>query len=456
MPGDKRVTLKSTFRRHGIRPLTLRFESKTEEAQYQNFVLESAIFHIRYAYAFAAILTVIYVSLDPLLFVDKALLDRAIVVRFFVLLPVLLSQFALTYSKMYKSYAQLAGSIAIVTFSIGIVILAFRANEAVLIDNYSSIIMILIYAYFVVGLFFRFSGPVAAIAIFLYIASIAYSPDIDPAVASSLETSLVVIFLLMGLSAYQKELISRQLYLTETRERERLARQTQQDARHLEWLRTLARFLRHEVRQPVAQINSSLELVGLFASGDDRVQEFLSRATIGTQNVWNLIERAGRATDVEAYVRERQRVRMDLHVLLLSLVNDFRQTHSGLEFSLNCDRSIVVHDADPLLIEQAIRNLLSNAASFATEHTTVEINVEHLGAEAVISVLNQGPLAPADTDSLFGPFSSTRAAPTSEHHGLGLYLVRLVAEQHGGRAELKNLDDGTGVVASLTLPFRGA
>ena len=87
--------------------------------------------------------------------------------------------------------------------------------------------MILIYAYFVVGLFFRFSAPVAAIAIFLYIVSIVYSPDIDPAVASSLEI-LFVIFLLMGLSAYQKELISRQLYLTETRERERLARQTQQ------------------------------------------------------------------------------------------------------------------------------------------------------------------------------------------------------------------------------------
>ena len=66
MPGDKRVTLKSTFRRHGIRPLTLRFESKTEEAQYQNFVLESAIFHIRYANAFAAILTVIYVSLSAI------------------------------------------------------------------------------------------------------------------------------------------------------------------------------------------------------------------------------------------------------------------------------------------------------------------------------------------------------------------------------------------------------
>ncbi|WP_189545762.1 ATP-binding protein [Mesorhizobium sp. M2E.F.Ca.ET.209.01.1.1] len=315
--------------------------------------------------------------------------------------------------------------------------------------------MILIYAFFVVGLLFRFSLIVSALAITMYIASLAYSSDIGPAIASSLETSLVVIFLLMGLSAYQKELISRQLFLTETRERERLSRQTQQDATHLEWLRTFARFLRHEVRQPVAQINSSLELLSLFANGDDRVPEFLNRATIGTQNVWNLIERASRATDVEAYVRERQHERIDLHALLVGLVDDFRQTHSGLEFSLKCDHPILIHDADPLLIEQAIQNLLSNASSFATEHSVVDISLQPRGLEAVVSVRNQGPTVQLDTEALFGPFSSTRASPTSEHHGLGLYLVRLVAEQHGGSAELKNLDDGTGVVASLAIPVRG-
>ncbi|WP_457155538.1 ATP-binding protein, partial [Mesorhizobium sp. P5_C1] len=71
-----------------------------------------------------------------------------------------------------------------------------------------------------------------------------------------------------------------------------------------------------------------------------------------------------------------------------------------------------------------------------------------------VSVCNRGPTVPANTEPLFGPFASTRASPSSEHHGLGLYLVRLVAEQHGGTAGLENLDDGSGVVASLSIPLR--
>ena len=54
---------------------------------------------------------------------------------------------------------------------------------------------------------------------------------------------------------------------------------------------------------------------------------------------------------------------------------------------------------------------------------------------------------------LFGPFASTRSGPSSEHQGLGLYLVRLVAEHHGGKAIISNLDDGSGVEASIFLPL---
>ncbi|WP_457155549.1 sensor histidine kinase, partial [Mesorhizobium sp. P5_C1] len=272
-------------------------------------------------------------------------------------------------------------------FSFGICFLALGANEAVVVDNYSSTIMILIYGFFFTGLFFRFSFIAGFLLSLFYVFVISQSSDTPPAVASSMETSLMVIVVILGLAAYQKELVSRRLFLTETRERERLSRQIQQDARHLQWLRTLAHFLRHEVRQPVAQINSSLELARMFGSDDARASGALDNATLSTQHVWNLIERASQATDAEAYVRQCRPAILDLSQLLMQLVADFEQTHSGLEFTLRRNGPAYVR-ADPTLVGQAIGNLLANATSFAVEHSVVEVQLNHTAQHAVVSVCN--------------------------------------------------------------------
>ena len=237
------------------------------------------------------------------------------------------------------------------------------------------------------------------------------------------------------------------------REREALARQHQADARYISWLRQLAGFLRHEVRQPVAQINSSVELIHL-ASHDDQLRPYIASASQGVRHVWNLIERASRATDAEAFVRQGQAQPIDLPALLRELIGSYQQTHSGIDFRLQPpDKEPLYVSADPTLLKEAVSNLLANAASFADEESIIQVVLERDGVHAVIKVRNKGPIIQYDTEMLFGPFASTRSGPSSEHQGLGLYLVRLVAEHHGGKAIISNLDDGSGVEASIFLPL---
>ena len=237
------------------------------------------------------------------------------------------------------------------------------------------------------------------------------------------------------------------------REREALARQHQADARYISWLRQLAGFLRHEVRQPVAQINSSVELIHL-ASHDDQLRPYIASASQGVRHVWNLIERASRATDAEAFVRQGQAQPIDLPPLLRELIGSYQQTHSGIDFRLQPpDKEPLYVSADPTLLKEAVSNLLANAASFADEESIIQVVLERDGVHAVIKVRNKGPIIQYDTEMLFGPFASTRSGPSSEHQGLGLYLVRLVAEHHGGKAIISNLDDGSGVEASIFLPL---
>jgi signal transduction histidine kinase len=237
------------------------------------------------------------------------------------------------------------------------------------------------------------------------------------------------------------------------KDREALARQHQADARYISWLRQLTGFLKHEVRQPVAQINSSVELIDL-TSHDDQLKPYISSASQGVRHVWNLIERASRATDAEAFVRQGQAQPIDLPPLLRELVGSYQQTHSGIDFRLQFANNEPLYvTADPTLLKEAVGNLLANAASFADEESIVQIVLERDRGHAIIKVRNKGPIIQHDTEMLFGPFASTRSGPSSEHQGLGLYLVRLVAEHHGGKAIISNLDDGSGVEASIFLPL---
>ncbi|MBI2724608.1 MAG: ATP-binding protein [Chloroflexi bacterium] len=104
-------------------------------------------------------------------------------------------------------------------------------------------------------------------------------------------------------------------------------------------------------------------------------------------------------------------------------------------------------------IEQVVSHLIANAVKFSPQGGTVRVRVEQRGAEASVTVADEGIGIAAEEIAQLGtrPFVRAERAKGYAGIGAGLYLARVVAEGHGGRMEITSEGDDKGTTARLTL-----
>jgi PAS domain S-box-containing protein len=103
---------------------------------------------------------------------------------------------------------------------------------------------------------------------------------------------------------------------------------------------------------------------------------------------------------------------------------------------------------DPVQLEQALINLVRNAADAALETAGgVQLRWSRQGRHLTIEVEDEGP-GLVDTDNLFVPFFTTKAGGS----GIGLVLASQIIEAHAGSLQLKNRPCGRGALATVRLP----
>jgi signal transduction histidine kinase len=110
--------------------------------------------------------------------------------------------------------------------------------------------------------------------------------------------------------------------------------------------------------------------------------------------------------------------------------------------------------AAPDLLAQMLDKLVDNAVDFCPPDGEIRLCLEPVDADLLLRVENTGPLLPRQMqDQLFDSLVSVRPERGEKTHlGLGLYIVRLIAEFHGASASAGNLPDGTGVAFSIRIP----
>ena len=110
---------------------------------------------------------------------------------------------------------------------------------------------------------------------------------------------------------------------------------------------------------------------------------------------------------------------------------------------------------DRRLLERLVANLVENAVRHNVDGGTVEVRTASAAGRSTVEVRNDGPAVPPDAvASLLEPFQRLDRGAPGDGVGLGLSIVRSVAEAHGGSVELRARPSG-GLVARVSLPARG-
>jgi two-component system sensor histidine kinase KdpD len=128
---------------------------------------------------------------------------------------------------------------------------------------------------------------------------------------------------------------------------------------------------------------------------------------------------------------------------------------SGHQVALSLRPPLPLVKMDFVLIEQALNNLLLNAAHYTPTGTTVEVKAFATAEEMTISVADHGPGLPHESlPHVFDKFYRAPGAPAGGT-GLGLSIVKGLVEAHGGRVEARNRPGG-GAEFSIHLPIVGS
>jgi two-component system, OmpR family, sensor histidine kinase ChvG len=219
---------------------------------------------------------------------------------------------------------------------------------------------------------------------------------------------------------------------------------------HNLYLQSLGSRLAHELRTPLAVVRSSLDNLEAeqAASGP-----WLGRARDGVDRMGGLVNALAAARQIERAVAAAEYEHFDLAGLVGDMVEAYRALHPERNFRFERPAAPCLVEGAPDLVAQLLDKLVDNAVDFAPPAAPIHIAIGDGGAAWRLGVANAGSrLPPGPPERLFDSLVSARAENAGPHLGLGLYIVRLVAERHGGSATARNLPDAAGVEFVVELP----
>lgn len=218
--------------------------------------------------------------------------------------------------------------------------------------------------------------------------------------------------------------------------------------------------LGHELRNPLAGIANGVQVLKMVGSdGQDAVemQDVIERQAGHMAHLIDDLLDVSRISRGKILLRKK---RVDLAEVVRSTVEGYRRRmeEHGLILALNLPDESLWIDGDPIRLAQVVGNIVNNAMKFTDPGGRISVILKNDDGMAKVTVTDTGiGMEPHLIQRLFEPFHQADSSLDRSRGGLGLglALVKGLAEMHGGKVEARSFGLGQGTEIEVRLPLVG-
>ena len=194
----------------------------------------------------------------------------------------------------------------------------------------------------------------------------------------------------------------------------------------------------HELRSPLTLVQGYAKILKLAGNLNDQQDTYLGNIIDSVEEMKVLVQdllELGRLDSGEMLVLEEVSVEEVVNKVMASMEPHARQKHIDVRLDLP-DETVFI-EADPMLLVQAINNLVDNAIQFTRNGRSIVVSARKQEESVLFAVQDDGPgIAPLDQRKIFKPFFHAEGQTNLELRsgsGLGLAIVKSIVEHHGGK-----------------------